>query len=342
MKKILYIGNNLKNRKSNVSGIQILGPLLEREGYAVYYASSKSNKALRLLDMITSCLRYSKKVDVVLMDTYSTQNFYYAWIIGLICRRHKLPYLPILHGGDLPKRLHAHPRKSASLFNNAMSCIAPSLYIKEAFEQKGYRRLIHIPNAIKLVDYPISKKTFEVPKLLWVRSFSEIYNPKLAITVLKSLQNKFPEAELCMVGPDSDGSLKAVIDLANKLHVDVKITGKLTKQEWVTLSKDYNIFINTTNFDNMPVSVIEAMALGLPVVSTNVGGMPYLITNQMDGILVAPDNMPDMVNAILGVMSNSLKREDIITNARLKVEQFDWEIIKKQWIDILEQEHDEF
>ncbi|WP_028873289.1 glycosyltransferase family 4 protein [Psychroserpens burtonensis] len=342
MKKILYIGNNLKNSKSNVSGIQILGPLLESEGHVVYYASSKANKLLRLLDMITSCLWYSKKVDVVLIDTYSTQNFYYAWVIGLICRRYKLPYMPILHGGDLPKRLQSHPSKSDTLFNNAICCIAPSLYIKEAFEQKGYRPIVYIPNAIEMVNYPISKKTFEIPKLLWVRSFSKIYNPTLAISVLKSLQDRFPEAELCMVGPDSDGSLKAVIDLANELHVAVKITGKLTKTEWIHLSKDYNIFINTTNFDNMPVSVIEAMALGLPVVSTNVGGMPYLITNQREGILVNPDNVLDMVNAIQGVMSDRLKREEIIRNARLKAEQLDWKHIKKQWIDILEQENDEF
>jgi glycosyltransferase involved in cell wall biosynthesis len=342
MKRILYIGNKLQNKTSNLSSIHTLGPLLENEGYKVYYASSKSNKMLRLLDMILIFFRRVYKIDIVLIDAYSTQNFYYALIISQLCRAFRVDYINSLNGGNLPARLKKHPIMSGMLFNNSKCNISPSKYLMKSFKQYGYNNLIHVPNVIEIKNYPISKKIFEVPKLLWVRSFSEIYNPKLAITVLKSLQNKFPEAELCMVGPDSDGSLKAVIDLANKLHVDVKITGKLTKQEWVTLSKDYNIFINTTNFDNMPVSVIEAMALGLSVVSTNVGGMPYLITNQMDGMLVAPDNMPDMVNAILGVMSNSLKREDIITNARLKVEQFDWEIIKKQWIDILEQEHDEF
>jgi glycosyltransferase involved in cell wall biosynthesis len=337
MKKILYIGNNLRNSKSNVSGIQSLGPLLEAEGYLIRYASSKSNKVLRLLDMITTCLLYSKQSDLVLIDTYSTQNFYYALVVSKICNLLKVPYIPILHGGMLPKRLVNHPIKSQSIFSNAACCIAPSMYMKVAFENKGYTNLMHIPNAIEIGNYPSSKKTFEIPKLLWVRSFSKIYNPTLAITVLKSLQDRFPEAELCMVGPDSDGSLKDVKDLANTLNVAVKITGKLTKQAWVHLSKDYNIFINTTNFDNMPVSIIEAMALGFPVVSTNAGGMPYLIKNQIDGILVEPDNAVDMGQAISRIMSDKVMSASLIKNARLHVEQFDWQTVKMQWKNILKQ-----
>lgn len=335
MKNVLYIGNNLKNHRSNISGIQILGPLLESEGCVIYYASSKSNKALRLLDMMTSCLTYSKKVDVVLIDTYSTQNFYYAWAISKICRLYSLPYIPILHGGNLPKRLQSHIKKSESLFNNAKCNIAPSLYLKEAFSKKGYTNVIHIPNSIEIKEYPFSKKQFDVPRLLWVRSFAKIYNPALAIKVLKLLKETYPDAQLCMVGPDSDGSLMEVEDLARELNVEVKITGKLTKQEWIVLSNQYNIFINTTNFDNTPVSVIEAMALGLPVISTNVGGMPFLINNTINGVLVQPNNEDQMAKAIIKLLNNDVKRNQIINNARIKVEQFDWQKVKKLWTDVL-------
>ncbi|MEM5564569.1 glycosyltransferase family 4 protein [Psychroserpens sp. AS72] len=335
MKKILYIGNNLKNSKSNLSGIQILGPLLENEGYFIHYASSKTNKVLRLLDMIKSCFKYSKIVDIVLIDTYSTQNFYYAWTISKICRLYNIPYIPILHGGNLPKRLKSHRKKSEYIFSNAIFNVAPSLYLKKEFNHHGYDNVRFIPNTLNIENYNYIEKDFTCPKLLWVRSFSKIYNPQLAIKVLKLLKETYPNAQLCMVGPDSDGSLKEVKSLAFSLNVDVKITGKLTKQEWIDLSKNYNVFINTTNFDNTPVSVIEAMALGLPVVSTNVGGMPFLIENGHNGILVEPKDEQQMTKAIIEILNNDIKRRDIIKNARIKVEQFDWQKVKKLWSEVL-------
>jgi glycosyltransferase involved in cell wall biosynthesis len=141
---------------------------------------------------------------------------------------------------------------------------------------------------------------------------------------------------LCMVGPDADGSLSGVKELAKKLQVDVTFTGKLTKKEWITLSEDYTIFINTTNFDNMPVSVIEAMALGLPVVSTNVGGMPFLINNEVDGLLITPNSVDALVDAIKTIMNEPDKAIAMTHKARQKVAQFDWNIIKKQWFYVLQ------
>ncbi|WP_040278178.1 glycosyltransferase family 4 protein [Psychroserpens damuponensis] len=335
MKKILYIGNNLSNNKSNVSGIQTLGPLLENEGYFIYYASSKTNKALRLFDMISSIIKYSEKIDSVLIDTYSTQNFYYAWIISIISRRYKIPYVPILHGGNLPARLEKHPKMSNMVFKNSKFNVSPSIYLKDAFNQNGYNNVKYIPNTLNIENYKCIEKDFVCPRLLWVRSFSKIYNPQLAIKVLERLKVTYPNAELCMVGPDSDGTFIDVKKLANKLNLNVKFTGKLKKTEWIELSKAYNVFINTTNFDNTPVSVIEAMALGLPVVSTNVGGMPFLIQNNVHGVLVEPDNVDLMVEAVIELFKSEAKRHQIITNARTKVEQFDWQKVKILWADVI-------
>lgn len=142
-------------------------------------------------------------------------------------------------------------------------------------------------------------------------------------------------ASLCMVGPVIDNSFQEVKDLAATLEVDIEFTGKLTKQEWIELSQDYNIFINTTNVDNTPVSVIEAMALGLPVVSTNVGGMPFLIQNKVHGLLVEKNNVDAMVEAIVTVIQSTNERVKIIKNARLLAESFDWERVKNAWKKVL-------
>ena len=169
-----------------------------------------------------------------------------------------------------------------------------------------------------------------------MRSFSKIYNPLLAIQLLKALQNDGFKASLCMVGPEGDGTLEEVQNLAETLQVEVTFTGKLSKKEWIRLSEDYNIFINTTNFDNMPVSVIEAMALGLPIISTNVGGMPFLIENGHDGILVNPNNVDAFVESVNWILSHPNETKKIVINARHKVEQFDWERVKNEWISLLQ------
>ncbi|MEY8848365.1 glycosyltransferase family 4 protein [Psychroserpens sp. XS_ASV72] len=335
MKNVLYIGNNLIKKTSNISGIQILGPLLENEGLRVTYTSSHNNKFLRIIDMAYSCLKYAKKVDVVLIDTYSTQNFYYAYIIGRLCKLLKLEYIPILHGGNLPSRLKNSPNLSQKLFKNAFMNVSPSLYLKEAFEAHGINNIIHIPNAIEIAKYPLKPKEYRTVNLLWVRSFSEIYNPLMAVEVLKLIKAQYSDATLCMVGPDSDGTQSKVQQLANTLDLQVKFTGKLTKEEWITLSENYNIFINTTNFDNTPVSVMEAMALGLPVVSTNVGGIPYLIQDEFDGLLVNPNDSVAMAKAINELIDDKVKRKSIISNARRKVESFDWDEVKKKWLQLL-------
>src|SRR5690606_5057886 len=105
MKNLLYVGNHLQNSQTNVSYSAVLGPLLEQGGYDLRYTSNKTNKVLRLLDMLWTTFRSRKKTDVVLIDTYSTQNFYYAVLVGQLCRLLQLPYIPILHGGNLPQRL---------------------------------------------------------------------------------------------------------------------------------------------------------------------------------------------------------------------------------------------
>ena len=157
----------------------------------------------------------------------------------------------------------------------------------------------------------------------------------MAVLVLEALLQKGYDAKLTMIGPEVDGVLSETKKLAANKKLTVNFTGKLTKQEWIKLSQKSNIFINTTNFDNTPVSVIEAMALGLPIVSTNVGGIPFLINNGEDGLLVSQDNIEEMVQAILKFKNNNDFRLKATKNARKKVEKFDWKEVRLKWQQLL-------
>jgi glycosyltransferase involved in cell wall biosynthesis len=246
-----------------------------------------------------------------------------------------LDYILLLHGGELPVRLKNNPQLSASLFKKAKLNIAPSLYLFELFQNAGYSNLKYIPNSIFLRDYPLKNRKVLKPKLLWVRAFAEIYNPILAIKVLEELLKEYPEAELCMVGPEKDESFEECVNYGEKNKLPVKFTGRLTKSEWIELSKHYDIFLNTTNVDNTPVSIIEAMALGFPIVSTDVGGIPYLLQDQETGLLVPPNEQTAMLAAIKNLLQNPNLAENLSQNARLQAEKFDWEIVKQDWKEIL-------
>lgn len=334
-RNLLYIGNKLSKHGLTVTSIETLGVLLEKEGYQIVYASSKKNKVIRLLDMLYKTIKYKNQVDYVLIDTYSTSNFWYAFFVSQLCRVFKLKYLPKLHGGDLPNRIQKSPRVSTMIFKNAYQNIAPSLYLLEAFSNKGYAPIQYIPNTIELKNYPFKVREVIAPKLLWVRSFTTIYNPEMAIVVFQELKKVFPEAELCMVGPDKDGTLLKVKALSKKKRLNVKFTGKLSKQAWTKLSEDYDIFINTTHFDNTPVSVIEAMALGLPIVSTNVGGITYLLEDKETALLVDDNDINGMTLAIKEIITNKNLNRHLIKNAKQLVQEFDWDIVKNKWDEVL-------
>lgn len=334
MKKILYIGNKLSKHGVTPTTIEILGPLLEQEGFTVSYSSSQKNKGLRFMAMFWSVLRY-RKVDCVLIDTYSTTNFWYAFVNSQLCRLLRIKYIPILHGGNLSFRLRNNPKICRMIFNHSFQNVAPSLFLMNQFKAEGYENLIYIPNTIELGNYLFLERKKAKPNLLWVRSFAKIYNPIMAVQVFAAIKNKYPEATLCMVGPEKDGSLSSVKQKAKELKLDILFTGKLSKQDWISKSSDYDIFINTTHFDNMPVSVVEAMSLGLAVVSTNVGGIPFLIENQTEGLLIADGGINQMVEAVERLIENPVFFTNITINARQKAEKFDWQTVRFKWKTIL-------
>lgn len=334
--QITYIGNFIAETTKYITAADILSDSLRKEGYVVYKTSHKINKTNRLLDMLWVLFRNRKLTDVVLIDTFSTTNFYYALATSQWARILKLSYINILHGGNLPMRLQKNPYWCQLIFKNAKSLVAPSNYLKEAFENQGYQVQL-IPNIIPIADYTFKERQQLQPKLLWVRAFDNIYNPEMAIEVLRIMINKYPKAELCMVGPVKDESFNNTQLLVRKYGLEKKVifTGVLTKKEWHQLAEEFDIFINTTNIDNTPVSVMEAMALGLPVISTNVGGMSCLIEDNQDGILVNPKDTQAMVDAICRLIENPNIAMELVKQARKKVEQMDWSVVKNHWNKVL-------
>jgi glycosyltransferase involved in cell wall biosynthesis len=333
---LLYVGNKLSHYGFTLGVIETLGPLLEREGYIVSYAGTYKIQAIRFIEIILKVVFIGRKANYILIDTYSTSAFWFAYFAGMMARLIKVPYITLLHGGDLPRRLAKSKRACQRLFNHSYANVAVSGYLKHEFEERGINVTL-IPNTINIKDYPFKLREKMRPRLLWVRSFHRQYNPNMAADVLKKLSRIYPEAELCMVGPDKDGSMEDFRNYVNELGMgeQIKITGLLKKEEWIKLAEDYDFFINTTNVDNTPISVIEAMALGLNVISTDPGGIPFLLNNDIDSVLVQRGDACAMATEIEKLIKNPAKVGALSKAARDKAEGFDYIHVLNQWCELL-------
>ena len=266
-KKILYIGNDLAKKSGYYTSMETFSSNIKLDGFEVIKYSNKKNKIFRLFHMCIGLIKHKNSVDYVLIDTFSSFSFYYCLIVSQLCRIFKKKYIPILRGGKLPSRINKSIFFSKIIFKNAYKNIAPSYYLKSEFESNGYL-VEYIPNILEIDRYQFKKRNQLQVKLLWVRAFKHLYNPNLAIDVILLLKEKFPKLKLCMIGPVKDDSFQKVSTrvFEENLQENVEFTGVLSKQDWHKKSEEFDIFINTTNFDNTPVSVMEAMALGLPIV----------------------------------------------------------------------------
>lgn len=333
-RKIVYIDNFLSLHGATPTTGATLTQLFAKQGYDVICAGTKKSKPGRLLEMLLAIVKNRKAV--VLIATYSTSAFYFAWACAQLCRILRITYIPCLHGGNLPERIQNSPILARQLFAHSYTNVVVSGYLEQSVVQNKWPSTL-IPNSIPLEKYPYLHRTTAGLRLLWVRSFHKIYNPQLALKVVYELNKIYKDVHLTMTGPDKDGSLDLCRQMAKELNIDniVTFTGRLNVDEWVQLSASHDVFINTTNFDNLPVSVIEAMALGMPVISTNVGGLKYLIEDGVNGLLVNPGSETEFIAAIRRLMDETSLAPQLSTHARQSAEKFEVTAVMQLWDKLL-------
>ena len=300
-------------------------------------ASNKKNEIFRFMDMNYVFWKNYSNASLIFIDVFSTKAFFFAFIFSLFSRLLRIPYIPILRGGDLSYRIKTSPGLSRFVFCNSAINVTPSLFFKKRLDLNHYN-MQYIPNFIQLDDYPFRLRKLLNPKLFWVRSFHKIYNPKMAIYVLYNILKEYSNAHLTMVGPEKDGSQKLCMDLAKDLGISGKITftGLLPKKRWISLSDKSDIFINTTHVDNMPVSIIEALALGFPIVSTNIGGIPFLLKTGQNALLVKDSSINGMVEKIKLLLKSYHLSQMLSRNAMITSEAYSWEYVYPKWEKIID------
>jgi glycosyltransferase involved in cell wall biosynthesis len=275
--------------------------------------------------------------NIILIDVFSTLNFYYAYFLSRLASLFNKRYVLVLRGGNLPNRYKRSIKKVTRIFENATEIIAPSQYLQSYFEKEGFE-IQNIPNIIELEQYDFRERHKINPKILYLRGFSKIYNPQMTVKAISMLIRKYPAVRLSMLGSDyGDGTLREIENLTKELHLQehVSIIGQMTRNEWVNYSKEFDIMVSNPIIDNTPVSIIEGMALGLLIVSTEVGGINYLLTDEENALLVPSNDHEKLSEAIELLLTNPELCARLQNNARKKAETFSWENIKPQWEEVL-------
>ena len=358
------VSSFLSHKDGSHSVAEDLADRLRAEAEAIICVSSYHSGLMRSLDILATALRRRRDYDVAIVGLYSGRAFLWGEAVSWLLEKLGKPFVISMHGGALPEFARLHPKRVAGTLSKAAAVTAPSSYLAELM--RPYREdILLLPNPIEISRYEFRLREQAQPKLVWLRSFHRIYNPTLAVKVAAGLRDEFPDLHLTMIGPDKgDGSRQQTEQSVKELFSSTKtheentkgenqdsaflrdpscafvdepvlITGGVANSEVPTWLNRGDIFINTTNVDNTPVSVIEAMACGLPIVSTNVGGLPYLLADGKDALLVPPNDAEAMAAAVRRVLTEAGLSERLSRNARRKAESFDWANVLPVWRNLL-------
>jgi glycosyltransferase involved in cell wall biosynthesis len=313
-----------------------LGERLAALGWRVSAVSHLRGRLTRAADMVTSAWRWRDRYEVAEVDVFSGAAFRWAEAVCAVLRAARKPYVLTLHGGNLPAFARTQAPRVRRLLAGAAAVTAPSHYLFEGM--RAYREdLLQLPNALDVGSFAFRPRDSATPRLVWVRAFHEVYNPVLAVRVLAAVAAERPDVRLVMIGRDKDGSLARVREAARRLGVEdrLELPGPVPHGEIVRWLAGADVFLNTTNVDNTPVSVLEAQAAGLCVVSTNVGGLPFLLESGRDALLVPPDDAPAMAAAVLRVVSEPPLALALAASGHDRVQRFDWSHVLPQWEALL-------
>jgi glycosyltransferase involved in cell wall biosynthesis len=172
----------------------------------------------------------------------------------------------------------------------------------------------------------------DVPHVVVARNLEPIYDNETAIRAFARLIHRWPSARLTIAGsgPDRCHLESVVNELA--LPASVTFAGRLGRDEMAALFRSADLCINASRVDNMPVSVLEAMASGVPVVTTNVGGIPYIAHDGDNALLVEPGDPEAMANAADRLLSDATLRTRIVSSALKSVAVYSWGHASALWL----------
>ena len=277
-------------------------------------------------------LRELRRADVVHVFSASYASFLLAPLPAiLIARLYGKPVVLNYRSGEAPD----HLRRSA-VARRALRAVdlnvVPSRFLRDVFAGFGIPARV-VANVCELARFEYRERSVLRPRLLSTRNFESLYNVGCTIRAFALVQARYPDATLTLVGSGSEEEAlrRQVSDLGLR---NVTFAGRVPQPEIHRFYADADIYLQTPSIDNMPASVIEAFASGLPVVATRVGGVPAILEDGVQGLLAPDDDADAVADRILALLEDPGAARRMAAAARASCRDYDWSVLREQWLSV--------
>ena len=233
------------------------------------------------------------------------------------------------HSGEADDHFTRWPL-AVRLVRLAHETIVPSEYLVDVLARFGIRARA-IFNFVDIPQIPYRRRTTLAPRFLSNRNLEPLYNVALVLRAFQLIQREHPAAELVVAG---FGSQRGMLEsLARELFLsNVTFVGRVPADEMGLLYDAADIFLNGSNIDNMPLSILDAFAAGVPVVTTDAGGIPYVVRDDVNGFLVPRGDHERMANVCLRLLHDDARSLRIADAARQEcLERYAWPVVAEEW-----------
>ncbi len=217
----------------------------------------------------------------------------------------------------------------------ATRIVVPSGYLVEVFGKFDLPAEA-IPNAVDLSEYEFRERGPCKPVFLSNRNFASHYNVSCVLRAFRIIQERRPAARLYVAGDGPER--EALHALSRELGLErVEFLGQVEPARMTELYEEVDVYLNSSSVDNMPNSIVEAYACGLPVVTTDAGGIPHMVDHERTGLLVPVDDHAALAAAGLRVLDEPDLASTLSRGGRARCEsEYTWEVAIDAWVRLYE------
>jgi glycosyltransferase involved in cell wall biosynthesis len=219
----------------------------------------------------------------------------------------------------------------------ASRLVVPSGFLRAVFAEHGMAADI-VPNVVDTGRFnPAGDLAAVPPTILVARNLESIYDNASAIRALALVKERVPHAQLIVAGSGPEEARLKQLAESLDLVDSVRFTGRVDAADMPSLYHSARVSLNPSRVDNMPNSVLEALAAGVPVVSTRVGGVPYIVEHEKTALLVEPGDATDMAAAIVRILSEPALAERLRVSGLETAQIYTWPKIKPLLFKVYEE-----